>query len=29
VTSTPILDELLEWLRIPSISTGGGVPRDL
>jgi acetylornithine deacetylase/succinyl-diaminopimelate desuccinylase-like protein len=25
----PILDELLEWLRIPSISTGGGDPRDL
>ena len=29
MTSTPILDELLEWLRIPSISTGGGDPRDL
>ncbi len=27
--SAPILDELVEWLRIPSISTGGGDPRDL
>jgi acetylornithine deacetylase/succinyl-diaminopimelate desuccinylase-like protein len=27
--STPILDELVEWLRIPSISTGGGDPLDL
>jgi acetylornithine deacetylase/succinyl-diaminopimelate desuccinylase-like protein len=27
--SAPILDELLEWLRIPSISTGGGDPQDL
>ena len=24
-----ILDELVEWLRIPSISTGGGDPRDI
>jgi acetylornithine deacetylase/succinyl-diaminopimelate desuccinylase-like protein len=24
-----LLDELLDWLRIPSISTGGGDPRDL
>jgi acetylornithine deacetylase/succinyl-diaminopimelate desuccinylase-like protein len=27
--TAPILDELLEWLRIPSISTGGGDPKDL
>ncbi|MEA2267418.1 MAG: hypothetical protein QOC64_28, partial [Solirubrobacteraceae bacterium] len=27
--SAPILDELIEWLRIPSISTGGGDPADL
>ena len=25
----PLLDELLDWLRIPSISTGGGKPEDL
>ncbi len=25
----PLLDELFEWLRIPSISTGGGDPADL
>ncbi len=25
----PLLDELLDWLRIPSISTGGGDPADL
>jgi acetylornithine deacetylase/succinyl-diaminopimelate desuccinylase-like protein len=25
----PLLDDLLEWLRIPSISTGGGAPEDL
>src|SRR5262245_55528545 len=24
-----LLDDLLEWLRIPSISTGGGDPADL
>jgi acetylornithine deacetylase/succinyl-diaminopimelate desuccinylase-like protein len=24
-----LLDELIDWLRIPSISTGGGDPRDL
>ena len=24
-----LLDDLLEWLRIPSISTGGGLPADL
>src|SRR3954451_17966682 len=24
-----LLDELLDWLRIPSISTGGGKPEDL
>jgi acetylornithine deacetylase/succinyl-diaminopimelate desuccinylase-like protein len=29
VTDAPILDELLGWLRIPSISTGGGDPADL
>jgi acetylornithine deacetylase/succinyl-diaminopimelate desuccinylase-like protein len=26
---TPLLDELIDWLRIPSISTGGGDPADL
>jgi acetylornithine deacetylase/succinyl-diaminopimelate desuccinylase-like protein len=26
---SPLLDELLDWLRIPSISTGGGEPADL
>ncbi len=25
----PLLDDLLDWLRIPSISTGGGKPEDL
>ena len=25
----PLLDDLLDWLRIPSISTGGGDPADL
>src|ERR687893_498880 len=25
----PLLDELFDWLRIPSISTGGGLPADL
>jgi acetylornithine deacetylase/succinyl-diaminopimelate desuccinylase-like protein len=25
----PLLDELFDWLRIPSISTGGGDPEDL
>jgi len=25
----PLLDDLLDWLRIPSISTGGGLPADL
>ena len=25
----PLLDELIDWLRIPSISTGGGDPADL
>ena len=25
----PLLDDLLDWLRIPSISTGGGEPADL
>src|SRR4051794_10989084 len=25
----PLLDELTDWLRIPSISTGGGDPADL
>jgi acetylornithine deacetylase/succinyl-diaminopimelate desuccinylase-like protein len=25
----PLLDDLLEWLRIPSISTGGGDPADI
>jgi acetylornithine deacetylase/succinyl-diaminopimelate desuccinylase-like protein len=25
----PILDELIAWLRIPSISTGGGDPKDI
>jgi acetylornithine deacetylase/succinyl-diaminopimelate desuccinylase-like protein len=25
----PLLDDLLDWLRIPSISTGGGNPADL
>ncbi len=25
----PLLDDLLDWLRIPSISTGGGLPEDL
>jgi len=29
VITTTILDELIDWLRIPSISTGGGDPRDL
>jgi hypothetical protein len=24
-----LLDELIDWLRIPSISTGGGDPADL
>jgi len=24
-----LLDDLLDWLRIPSISTGGGDPADL
>ena len=27
--SDPLLDDLIDWLRIPSISTGGGDPRDL
>ncbi|MEA2168934.1 MAG: hypothetical protein QOF76_2234 [Solirubrobacteraceae bacterium] len=27
--SDPLLDDLLDWLRIPSISTGGGKPEDL
>jgi len=27
--TTPLLDDLLDWLRIPSISTGGGDPADL
>jgi acetylornithine deacetylase/succinyl-diaminopimelate desuccinylase-like protein len=27
--TTPLLDELSDWLRIPSISTGGGDPADL
>ena len=27
--SDPLLDDLLDWLRIPSISTGGGTPEDL
>src|SRR3954454_9048535 len=27
--SDPLLDDLLDWLRIPSISTGGGLPEDL
>ena len=25
----PLLDDLFDWLRIPSISTGGGLPADL
>jgi acetylornithine deacetylase/succinyl-diaminopimelate desuccinylase-like protein len=27
--SAALLDELIEWMRIPSISTGGGDPRDI
>ena len=27
--SDPLLDDLFDWLRIPSISTGGGLPADL
>ena len=27
--ATPLLDDLIDWLRIPSISTGGGDPADL
>jgi acetylornithine deacetylase/succinyl-diaminopimelate desuccinylase-like protein len=27
--SDPLLDDLIDWLRIPSISTGGGLPADL
>ena len=28
-TVTELLDELMEWLRIPSISTGGGDPAEI
>jgi acetylornithine deacetylase/succinyl-diaminopimelate desuccinylase-like protein len=27
--AAPLIDELFDWLRIPSISTGGGLPADL
>src|SRR3954453_4616999 len=27
--AAPLIDELVDWLRIPSISTGGGDPVDI
>src|SRR4051812_24513290 len=27
--AAPLLDDLVDWLRIPSISTGGGDPADI